>query len=521
MQSDARRLASGSTLEADVCIVGSGPAGITLARELRAGGMEVLVLESGASRHDGWSQGLNEGELRGGLYAGLRETRHRQIGGAPNIWNTPVLGATGGKYVPLDPWDFTTKAGSALSGWPFDFAHLEPFYRRAQEVCGLGPFQYGGDTWAGPERPVPALEGGLEIRVYQFGLGRLFTRTYVEELSGQSGFHLWHHATACRFETNGDSERVHSLEFAGRPGQHLRVRARSFVLAAGGIENARLLLLSGLPGGSSGEPAEEGVEDGAKWVGRCFMEHPRDFSMTLTPYSPRLYAESAFFDPHQASDGTVVGGRIGLSGAAVQAGRLPNASVTLLPKIRERSSLVDWAARLWLCPHSAGRRGFRGGYGWSRMKTPGRWLDGFRLVLNTEQRPDPENHVFLSKRLDPFGLPRAGLHWRWTEAEQRDLDRLKETVAGGLERSGMGRVHLQKGVPPDPNACHHAGTTRMSESAEGGVVDPDCRVHGMENLYVVGGSVFPTAGYANPTLTVVALAIRLAGHLILTHRRTS
>lgn len=147
------------------------------------------------------------------------------------------------------------------------------------------------------------------------------------------------------------------------------------------------------------------------------------------------------------------------------------------------------------------------------METPARWLDGFRLVVNLEQRPDPENKIGLSAHRDAFGLPRARLLWRWQNHEQVGLERQRESLAGWIAQSGLGRVVIRTGSPPDPNACHHAGTTRMSEDPRDGVVDPDGRVHELENLYVTGGSLFPSAGYANPTLTIVALALRLVDHL--------
>ena len=511
MHVDARRFENGAIVETDICIVGAGPAGITLARELLELGQRLLILESGGTKANRRAQELNAGEVLGDSYAGLRQTRHRQVGGAANIWNTPVQRGIGAKYVPLDPWDFVQPPDPSPTGWPFDLHHLEPFYRRAQEVCGLGPFAYRGEDWKTADRPGVSLDPHFSTKVYQFGPGGLFTRDFVARLRESPRVQVCYHATVAGLEMEGRSCRVVAARVLTPGGDGFRVRAKRFVLAAGGIENARILLLSADDGGSSrGE--FEGLANQHGWVGRCFMEHPRDFTLTLQPYSPRLYAEVAFFDPHEAPDGTIVGGRIGLSEGTVLNQGFPNASVTLLPRIRDRSTLVDWATRFWLCPHSSGRRGFRGGYGWSRMKTPSRWLDGFRLVVNLEQRPNPENRIVLSGSRDPLGLPRAQLHWRWRREEQAALERLRDALAGWIERSGLGRVHIQKGARPDPNACHHAGTTRMSTDPKDGVVDPDCRVHTAENLYVLGSSVFPTAGYANPTLTIVALALRLADH---------
>ena len=146
-----------------------------------------------------------------------------------------------------------------------------------------------------------------------------------------------------------------------------------------------------------------------------------------------------------------------------------------------------------------------------------RGYDSFRLILNVEQLPDRENRVVLGGRNDPLGMRAAELHWRWRHEDRARLGRARTTVARELEACGLGRVELAA-RPPDPNAHHQAGTTRMSLDARSGVVDPSGRVHGTSNLYVCGASVFPTVGFANPTLTVVALALRLASHLGATHR---
>ena len=153
------------------------------------------------------------------------------------------------------------------------------------------------------------------------------------------------------------------------------------------------------------------------------------------------------------------------------------------------------------------------GYGWSRQRDPAAVYDAFHLLVNLEQRPHPENRIVLSPARDAFGSPRAELHWEWRGEEQVRLELLRAFLARAIEDAGLGTVLIDAALPSDPNAHHHAGTTRMSADPHDGVVDANSRVHGMENLYVSGASVFPTAGFANPVLTIVALALRLADHL--------
>lgn len=316
MHLDARKLDDGTVLETEICVVGSGPAGITVARGLEASGSDVLVLESGGRRRERHMQKLNVGEVVGGSYGPLESTRHRQMGGTANVWNTPVQGMAGAKYAPLDAWDFMGHPDRPLTEWPIGASHMEPYYVRAQQVCGLGPFLYEGSAWATTGRPCLGMEGGLATRVYQFGRARIFTRDHLADLEKSPRVRLCFHATVRELETDPDGGRVASALVATRRGRGFTVRARWFVLASGGVENARLLLLSGRRT-KTRTGGREGLGNRSGWVGRCFMEHPRDYSLTLTPYGPRLFSEARFFDPHQARDGTVIGGRLGLKDQVV------------------------------------------------------------------------------------------------------------------------------------------------------------------------------------------------------------
>ncbi|HVT39643.1 MAG TPA: GMC family oxidoreductase [Gemmatimonadaceae bacterium] len=484
---DALTLPDGVQFDADVCIVGAGPAGLALACELARLDATVIILESGGLTPDRDAQELNEGDTLGDAYAGLRATRNRRVGGSTTLWNTPFGNGVGAKYMPLDAWDFEE--------WPFDLSHVLPFYHRAQVVCGLGTFAYDADAWGDESRPLLNLPRDLlATRVYQLGCESAFSQGSMEPLRGRN-IRLCRHATAVELTMDG-ARAVRAVHASNPRGNHIRVTPKFVVLAGGAIENARLLLVSG-----SGERSALG--NGSDWVGRGFMEHPRDYSLRLIPRSGDLFRNAAFYDFHAARDGTIVGGRIALEEHAIRTKRIPNASVTLLPRLRKLPAL---ARRLT-------GRGPDGGYGWSRVRRPNLVFDGFRLVVNIEQRPNAENRVVLSRVKDALGVPRPALHWRWCDEEQAGLDRLRECLASWLEEAEVGRLVITPGTRPDPNAHHHAGTTRMHVSPQHGVVDANARVHGVENLYIAGASVFPTAGVANPTLTIVALSLRLADHL--------
>jgi len=499
MDLDAKRFTDGTTLETDVCIIGAGPAGLVLASELTRDQRNVILLESGGRRPESAIRALNDGDLTGDVYAGLGATRHRQVGGTSNLWNTSLGSAAAAKYAPLDAPDFEARDGMEHSGWPFAFADLLGDYERAQRVCGLGPFRYDGADWARPNaEPWADLGEAVVSRVYQAGRREAFLTRLLETIVSSPTARLVTHATVVGLHRGAAARDVTHVSVSTPGGALWHVRADIVVLAAGAVENARLLLVSDDGTGSFGNRSG--------WVGRGFMEHPRDCALTLRPRSAALYERSGFYDSSRAEDGTWVVGRIAVASDALSSGALLNASATLFPRLtataRGVRAMMPAVAHRWLPGE---------GHGWSRRRTARRVFDGFTVLLNVEQPPHPENRVTLSARRDSLGVPLPALHWRWSPDDHRRLERVRALVAGSIE--GVGAVSVDASAIPDPNAHHHAGTTRMAHDPSRGVADAHGCVHGTENLYVTGASTFPTAGFANPMLTIVALAIRLARHL--------
>jgi choline dehydrogenase-like flavoprotein len=371
-------------------------------------------------------------------------------------------------------------------------------------VCGLGPFDYDAREWIATEagETLPNLRDDRIItRIYQFGLARHFLDEYPKAVALGQNTTLIRNATVTELVVDASRKRLVGVRICS---MDLRcvgmVRARAFVLATGAIENARLLLMS---------PVSSGPDD---WLGRCFMEHPRDYALTLFPKRDSFFSEAVFFDQHVARDGTSIMGRLALTPEIQRKEGLLQASATLLPN---HARPLPGTRMLKEFLRATGLRR-SGDYPVGRE----RWSSHFegearpsvvRVLLNLEQAPNPANRVILGNRRDKFGMPLPELHWRWRADEQRLLGRIRSIFATALESEG--RVQIFPAQTPDPNAHHHAGTTRMSHEARHGVIDADCRVHGIENLFVAGASTFPTAGMANPTLTIVALALRLASHL--------
>jgi choline dehydrogenase-like flavoprotein len=509
---DARTVADGSVIEADVCIVGAGAAGITIARELRHRPLRVALLESGGLQPDDATQSLYAGETRGVPYFPLDavRTRTRYFGGTTNEW--------AGECRPLDALDFEPRAWVAHSGWPIRLDDLLPFYAEAQRLCQLGPFGYGIEDW--PWRGiVPRVfpHGRLRSMTMHLSPPTRFAEAYGEELRDADSVTIYLGANAVEIETATRATDVRSIRAACLSGPRFRVRAARFVLAAGGIENARLLLMS-----RAAHP--RGVGNAHDQVGRHFMEHlylDRAASI-LVPrgHVHEVYTQNLLVQGHR------VRGLLGLTPETQRRDELTNFAAVL----DEETARQSWQ---WLRAIAgtlrAGRAMPAGTFAHLRSAIPSaaaavaaRAAGGRRprqrrllVVKNVmEQAPNPDSRVLLSAERDPLGCPRVILDWRLSAIDRHTAHRAHVILGEEMARAGLGRLRSAMRWPAAlRGARHHMGTTRMHADPRRGVVDADCRVHGIANLYVAGSSVFPTSGSANPTLTIVALAVRLARHV--------
>jgi choline dehydrogenase-like flavoprotein len=518
---DASDPPTGQRLQTDLCIVGAGPAGISIAREFLGAGVRVCLLESGDREMGRRSQRYRRGQSVGYPIHLLDRSRVRAFGGTSRHWP----GDEGMAGRPLDPIDFEARPGVPWSGWPFDRAHLDPWYARAQVACQLGPFDYDADAWANPTAtPAMAqLADAVETTVFQHG-----ATTFdwcLEELAAAPNITVILNAQVTELATDEDPGRVDRVEVARDDGSRFSVRPGVVVLAAGGIENPRLLLLSN-------RVHRGGLGNGHDLVGRCFAERLSARTGYVTGADPALVGQAGFYEVH-AVRGTRVQGALRLSDAVQRERGLRNCAFFLLARpapmtseaFRSLATLVKLRTRQ---PLSAADLGGHlrnlatglpdlGAFAAARMGRGG--ADGQVLVLRAqaEQAPNPDSRVTLGSRRDPLGQPVARVDWRIAADDRVSIRASQAALDAALAGASLGRVACPLG-DEDPPALfegnfHHLGTTRMHADPARGVVDPDCRVHGVTNLYVAGSSVFPTFGCSNPTLTLVALALRLADHL--------
>lgn len=502
MIQDARGLEDGAEVDCDVCVVGAGAAGITLAREFSGGGARVCLLESGGFEPEKATQELYRGTTDGtilepeSLY--LVGGRLRYFGGTTNHWS--------GWCRPFEPIDFTARPWVPGSGWPFDRAHLDPWYRRALEVIGLAPFDDAALV-ASSGRP-PLLADGARVSTRFFYLQPTrFGAVHRARLAAAPNVRVLLHANALGIRLGGGETLVRQLEAATLGGSRFTVSARWFVLATGGIENARLLLLSG-------DAPERSLGNDHDLVGRYFSDHPHLEAGTALLFRSEssLTLYDLEWDPRFGHT------RLGVLGLAEEVQReheLLNCSFELLPAGPTAQPVLSaqLGAVASLLDHpTAGPPG-------APAREPADW-SLMTLLVRAGQTPNPDSRVTLGEERDALGQRRVKLDWRLLPGDRRRIRRAVKVLGLELGRQGVGRVHLAgtrgTGRPSWRGAYggnHHIGTTRMHSDPRQGVVDVDCRVHGTDNLFVAGSSVFPTSGFANPTLTLVALAIRLADHL--------
>lgn len=539
---DARTLPADDEIETEVCIIGSGPAGITLARELIGQSFKVCLLESGGLEFAEQTQSLCQGETIGEPFQPLDSSRRRQFGGTGNLWSNNIgrNQFVGFICLPLDKIDFEKRDWLPYSGWSFSRSYLEPFYERAQSLCGVGSATDGVAAWEDAHASRLNLKGNrVTTTLAQFSSKILFTHQYRDEINQAGNITTYLNANVVELETDETAGTVTRVRVACFQDKKLWVRAKIFVLATGGIENARLLLLSN-------QTQRVGLGNQNDLVGRFFMDHPLVRCGRLLPVDRGLLDTKAF---HVRQVNNVPARMtLALTEAVMRREQILNMDAWLLPrpKFDKQKALDSFKALLGLnrlsdVPNDilkhlgnvvtgidyiaarafwAARRHLPGiGLdNWAHLPEEAQKCTMFEVYNQTEQAPDPDNRVTLGTNRDYLGCRKVELHWRWRDIDIRTVKQAQEILRDEVAQAGLGQLQidlngeLPQVVTPAGNN-HHMGTTRMHDDPMQGVVNANCQVHGVSNLFIAGSSVFPTGGYANPTFTIIALAIRLADHI--------
>jgi choline dehydrogenase-like flavoprotein len=508
MHIDARTIDSGSLIEGDVCIIGAGAAGISMALEWINTPYKIILLEGGGFEYDPQVQELYAGKTTGQPYYPLKSARLHYFGGTTGHW--------AGYCSPFDEIDFIKRDWVEHSGWPISRKDLDPFYARAQKNPELGPYEYGLAYWQQQDPaliPLPFDQKVVWNKMWQFSPPTQFGIKYREAILKAKNIHLYTYANVTDIKASEKVSSIEEVTIKNHAAKTHRVKAKYFVLACCSIQNARLLL-------AANSQARKGLGNDNDNVGRYFMEHLEIKSAELYLAKPnplKLYmidfgvtkarAELAITKEKQAEH-KILNGTVSLTPSEFVKNLKPMIEIWKDDDPRKnQDSLLAAFQR-------AGQEG---------ASTPAEKANkSFELFTRIEQAPNPSSRVTLDTEKDALGVPRATLHWELTAFEKRSIRTIYELIGQQIGIAGIGRVKLMEFLEDENDhswpsfagaGWHHMGTTRMSDDPKNGVVDANCKVHGIANLFTAGASNYVTAAAPNPTLTVIALTLRLSDHL--------
>ena len=541
-----------------VAVVGSGPAGVTLALELANRGVDVLILEGGGLEEDTTQQDLvAAGEIDLNRHAPLTMTHLRQVGGTSNIW--------GGRSLPFDPWDFEVRSVTGAARWPISYEEIASYIPTACSWldCGRNVFT-ARDVPTMPTTMFPGLPDDevSTSTLERWSLPLSFKQSYLADLKANRRIRLVHGLTCTQIETDGASGRAVALRCRNLVGGEARIEADTFVVAAGGIESTRLLLSSIGPSGSA-------LGDESGHLGRWYQAHVQGVAADIH------FARSpgAAIDYVRDIDGSFVRRRFAFTEEFQRAEGLPNivawvdnpevadaehdcgelSTVYLALKSPLGPMVAGEAQRLSITgtfipgtPHGGADASppldhlrniarhpvrtarFMAGFGSMRLLSRGRKAPGFMVhndrevypfEYHGEQRPNRDSRIWLTDEHDSLGMRRVGIDLRFTDDDVHGAIRAHEHWDRYLRVNGIGHLEYLGGDVREAierrlgGGFHQVGSTRMSVSPEDGVVDANLRIHSTKNVFVASSSTFVTSSHANPTLMIVAFAVRLAEHL--------
>jgi choline dehydrogenase-like flavoprotein len=539
-------------INCDICIIGAGAAGITLAKELNNTNKSILLIESGDFEFNTETQNLYDGEeyITEGMTRretnvhGLMSFRLRYFGGTTMHW-------TGG-CSPLDKIDFQKRDWVLNSGWPIGLSDLDEYYRRAQDILDLSSSEYSDKLWH-----------DLGINPFEFDTNKITTsfrqrsgylkwnraRDWVDEngspngsvkfgkkfrktLSNSKNIKVITNANSISLNENRYRNHIESLDISSiTENSKATIKAKSYVLCAGGFENPRLLL-------NSGDKEKGGLANQNGIVGRYYLGHPHaQFCTLFTSDSHIAHKFSYDFSMDKVINRNLREPFISFTDSIKADNGMLNCGIWVIPELVESSGI---SSALSIYQDMKIRNQFPSNLA-KNMTNILRNLDTvilqtYRYVNNkpiqypvknnirffciTEQEPIYNSRVHLSKNKDRLGQNRIIVDWVLSGKEKYTIRSAAKMLGVEFGRLGLGRVKLDDWLFEDDNtlgpmtdAAHPSGTTRMSKTPKDGVVDINCRAHFVDNLFISGSSVFPTNGFHSPTPTIVALSIRLADYL--------
>jgi len=515
---DLEKMNEPDQISCDLCIVGSGAAGLAVASQMMRTRISTVIVESGGLEHEPPTQALYDVDISGLPHPGATSGRFRICGGSTTKW--------GGQALPFMPIDFERRDWVPHSGWPISFDQLIPFYARACQFLLIDSRNFDTDLFTLLRTRPPAFDGHrIWYHFSKWSPHPSVREVYLPDLCASKGCTLVLHANVTDIALNKALNHIETIEIQSLSGRKATVRARAYVLCVGGIETARLLL-------ANNRQCPDGIGNGHDLVGRFFQDHPSTMIGWLKTSNPAKaqqllnvfhkggvkYSVRCTATPQWQRENRTLNVSMGTTfvedGSTRQdvkdmylAVRRGNVSRSLVRKLL-RAARHPRAAMLPAWHFLAHGRSFAPG---ARMQ----------IGLTSEQEANPESRILLSERTDALGVRRSNVRWRLTDLTCYTIRRFAVVLRNEFARTGIGEIQLEEWVLDDSKSWtdrisdqfHHIGTARMNDSPGLGAVDCHCRVHDIGNLYIAGSAVFPTSGHSNPTLTIIALSMRLADRL--------
>ncbi len=498
---NSKLINSEDPIQGDICIIGAGPAGISMALELESFGKNVILVESGDFSYNSNFQALNDGFVSGVNYFPLQSTRVRMFGGTGQIW--------GGMCSPLDTVDFEERHWVPHSGWPIKKMDLDPYYNKAHYYLGLEEICYEFEFWKNKLTDVTTFsffDQTFYNKMWQYSTIKFKDRYKSSIVNSQKIIHI-NRSTFSKFIFDDNISSTKSAVFITKNSKTFYVNCKYYVLACGGIENARILL------NSHPKINENDL------VGRFFMEHieiPIGDLHFFNKHNFKLYTWT--YGKTKAS------AEIAMSSEFQRLHSILNGTISLEPLILSQMRKSKSETWKYKDPFRSRMNAFENWSKASMFYENNTMLESkFRLNLRLEQSPNPNSRITLSNSSDYFGVAKPILHWELTDLEKRSILTIIRLFSQKVGANNLGRIKVKEFIedlspyfnwPKETSGgFHHMGTTRMSLNSSEGVVDLNCKLFHIDNLYVSGSSVFSTSGAPNPTLTIIALALRLAEHL--------
>lgn len=485
MYTDARILEEGALIECDICIVGTGPAGMSIAAELIDTPFNVILLEGGGFEPEGRMQKLYDGETTGQSFLPLSAARLHYFGGTSS-W--------GGMCSIFEPITFQKKEWIPQSGWPISQKDLLPYYKRANPYLDLGAYSFDLQYWQKLDPTLIPLPLGKEVfwnKIWRSSCPPTrFGDKYRSKIVDAKNVYLYAYANVTDIRANENVSRVDEVTVKNFAGKTHKVKAKCFVLACSAIQTARILL-------AANKQCPDGLGNDNDLVGRYYSDHldVRFAELWLKDASElKLYARH---------------------------GRSARAELAIMPNIQAEHRILNGNISFWpLGTEHIGYLKRTSDLLKNRLNRKVRSV--FELAIRLEQSPNPASRVTLLERKDELGVPRAKLNWALTSLERKSIRKISKLLVQQIGMRGIGRLRMrQEFINREDDSIpgcvvgglHQMGTTRMSDDPKSGVVDTNCRLHGIRNLYIAGSSCFPTGAAVNPTFTIVAMSIKIADHL--------